>query len=302
VTVRRLGSLALALALAVLVAVPALEAVSPAKEASAQPYLKLGLAHADSIPNLDGTEPIFILVLGDNYRKGIEESHLTDAIHIIGINPAKNTASIVGIPRDSYVEMPGQGKGKINEAYEYGGSDLAIATVEELTGIKMDYYMVAGFEGFKALVSELGGILVNVPYDIESSEAKINFKKGKQVMSGKEALEFTRARYGVPNGDFSRSENQGLFLVSMLAQMEKSYKKDPSTIFRWFASGMRNVETDVPYDQIIQLGFTATQIPASKVESQVTPGGIDTIDGASVVVLGSAANKMFKKMANDGII
>ena len=120
-------------------------------------------------------------------------------------------------------------------------------------------------------------------------------------MTGKEALAFNRARYDVPNGDFSRSENQGLFLISMLAQLDKQYKKDPSTIFRWFASGMRNVETDVPYDQIIKLGFTASQIPAANVKNDVTPGTLDTINGASVVVLGSAADKLFKKMANDGI-
>lgn len=300
---RKVLSATLALAIAILLVVAGVtEPEQQAPRAEAAPLFQIEPAHAGFTPALDGSEPIFFLLLGDNYRKGIEESNLTDSVHIMGLNPGKQKGSLLGIPRDSWVNIPGHGQAKINEAYHFGGCKMAVATVEDLSGIQMDYCVVAGFIGFKALVTEVGGVTVNVPYDIEDSHVKFKFKKGKTHMSGKQALEFSRARYGVPNGDFSRSENQGIVLTSLLAQMQKQTNKDPSMMLRYISSTLRNIESDVPYEELLHLAFTAQQVPAKGVKNAVTPGGIAMKDGQSVVVLGSAAQKQFKKMRNDGIL
>jgi len=121
-------------------------------------------------------------------------------------------------------------------------------------------------------------------------------------MTGKEALSFVRSRYDVPNGDFSRSENQGLFLTSMLAQMNKIYKRDPSVIFRYLGAGMRNTNTDVPFDQLLKLAFLASQIPAKGVRNVVAPGSIGNAGPVSIVKLSSGAKRFYKDMKADGLI
>ena len=301
---RRLTSALLALAVAAVLVVAGIEqpGAQPQQAQAATPMFAIEAAHPGFTPALDGSEPVFFLVLGDNYRKGIEESHLTDSIHVIGINPEKHRGTIVGLPRDSWVPIPGHGTAKINEAYHDGGCKLAVATVEQLSGITLDYCVVTGFIGFKALVTEVGGVQVNVPYPIDDTHSKAKFNKGKEVMTGKEALSFVRARYDVPNGDFSRSENQGLFLLSMLAQEQKQTKKDPSLMLRYLASTMRNVDTgDLSSDELINLAFTAEAIPMKAVNNEVCLGSIDMVGAQSVVKLGSQCTKLFKKMKNDGI-
>lgn len=299
---RRLASALLAFSIAaLLVLAGTTEPQHHSPRVQAAPLLQIAPAHPGFAPTLAGTEPIYFLVLGDNYRQGIEESHLTDSIHVIGLNPEKKEATIVGIPRDAWVTIPGHGDAKINEAYHFGGNKMAVATIEELTGLQMDYVAVTGFTGFRALVSEIGGVTVKLPYAIDDEHAKANFNKGKETMMGKEALSFVRARYDVPNGDFSRSENQGLFLTSMLAQMQKQMKKDPSVLLRYFASTLRNVETDVPYEELLSLAFTANEVSVKGIKNLVTPGTIGTKNGQSVVLLTSGATKIFNKMKNDGL-
>lgn len=298
---RRIGNVALVLAVATLVAVSALGSATPPPAAEAQPLFQVKKAHAESTPALNGEDPIFFLVLGDNYRDKIEESHLTDSVHVIGLNPAKKRATIVGIPRDAYVPIPGHGSARINEAYHYGGAKLAVQTVENLTGLTMDYYAVTGFEGFREMVTDVGGVEVVSPYAFDDKQAKIRIKKGKNHLTGKEALGYVRARYGVPNGDFSRSENQGLFMISMLTQFQKQYRADPSVFLRYLAAIVANIDTDLTYDELMELGFTAQQVSPKGIKNLVAPGTIATIGGASVVKLTSSADKIFNKMANDGL-
>src|SRR5204863_6694988 len=109
--------------------------------AQEQPIAVIGHAHAGYTPALDGSKPIFILVLGSDSRPGTPvDRGLSDSIHIMAINFAKNQVTILGIPRDSWVPIPGRGSAKINSAMADGGPQLAIQTIESLTGIRFDYY------------------------------------------------------------------------------------------------------------------------------------------------------------------
>src|SRR5207249_4533240 len=108
--------------------------------------------------------PIFILTIGSGARPGDSVVHsLSDAIHIVGINPAKHRATIMDIPRDSWVNIPGHGTNKINAAMVFGGPPLLINTLESITGIHIDYYTLTTFGGFETMINDIGGLYVDVP-------------------------------------------------------------------------------------------------------------------------------------------
>lgn len=267
--------------------------------------VKLQKAHpAEFAPVLDTKKPIFILVLGSDTRskqdKAVEHSKC-DSIHIIGINPAKQQASILGFPRDSWVNLPSGGNGKLNEMC-YGGPQGAVAEMEHLTGIHLDYYALAGFFDFKDMITGMGNVAVDLPYAINDSHSKAHFKKGKTDMTGREALSYVRARYDVPGGDFGRSANQGYFLTQVLKQFEKESRKDPSVLMRYLSVVLAQLKTDLSLDELLQLAFTVRQIDPDKITNKVVPGGTGLEGQESVVHISSSANAMYQDMAGDGLL
>ena len=277
--------------------------VAPARRAAAGPVFELQQAHAGYVPTLDGTSPIFILFLGSDARPGETiTGQRSDSIHLVAINPAKHKAAILGFPRDSYVPIPGFGTNKINAAMTLGGPDLVVQTVEQLTGIKIDYWALTWFDGFQAMINDIGGLTVDVPFAMSDHYSHAFFDPGVQTLNGHDALAFARNRHGLPQGDFGRSQDQGLLMTSALAQFRKEFTKDPSRLLTWIGAGLRNSRTDVPLDQILSLAFTCSTINPKHVENMVLPGTTGTVGGLSVVNLTSAAAGIFDDMKNDGLV
>jgi len=275
----------------------------PPQPAEARPLLQIGAAHADYVPAIDGSDPIFILLLGSDARPGESvDGARTDSIHLVGINPAKHRAAVVGFPRDSWVEIPGLGSQKINTALFYGGPDLVVATVENLTGIRIDYWALTSFDGIKAMVNGVGGLVIDVPLPMYDSASGSNFDPGRQRLDGRDVLSFSRDRHSLPTGDFGRSENQGQVVVAALAKFRKEFASDPSRLFTWVAAGLRNVQTAVPLDQVLSLAFTCTTIDPERVENIVLPGSTGSAGGSSVVLLSSQAEAIFADMRADGLV
>ncbi len=265
--------------------------------------VEIGKAHADFVPVLDGTQPIFILLLGSDARPGEPvEGERTDSIHILAINPAKHKATILGFPRDSYVPIPDHGTNKINSAMTFGGPDLVVKTVEELTGIKLSYWALTSFDGFAGMINSIGGLTVDVPFSMHDSYSKADFEAGQQELDGKQALAFARDRHSLPEGDFGRSENQGRLMIASLQQFRKQFAKDKSVVLRWLAGGLRNMQTDVPIDQLLSLAFTASQVNPKHVINVVVPGTIGTSGSQSTVNLTAEAKAMFADLKNDGLL
>ncbi|GAE35814.1 LCP family glycopolymer transferase [Halalkalibacter akibai] len=156
---------------------------------------------------------ISVLLLGDDSRPG-ESRARTDAMIVATFNKEARSIILTSIPRDSRVELVGRGTmDKINHAHAYGGLDMAIATVENLLDIPIDYYALVKFEGLIDVVDALGGIEVDVPFDFEFVEKSTNsdfeFREGKQHLSGAEALAFARMRkHPQANGDIGRGQRQ----------------------------------------------------------------------------------------------
>jgi LCP family protein required for cell wall assembly len=273
-------------------------------QASAGPLLQLAPAHpGEHVPAVDGTDPVFFLVLGNSTARTVEESNISDSIHIVGYNPEQNEASILGIPRDLWVPIPGHGTTKINAATEYGGSKLMVQTVEDLTGIPIDYVASTGFTTFRTIISDLNGVVVKVPYAINDSHTGLNVNAGKEDMNGKEALDFARSRYGVPNGDFSRSENQGIILQGLQSKLVKEFKKNPGRILDWLGTGLRNTANEIPFDELVKLAFAAAKLPPKGVAANcVVPGEVANVGGISIVREAATAPKVYKDMAKDGLV
>jgi LCP family protein required for cell wall assembly len=270
---------------------------------SASPTIEVGPAHAGYVPTLDGRKPIFVLLLGSDARPGEPvDRERTDSIHILAINPAKHRASILGFPRDLYVAIPDHGTNKINSAMFYGGTDLAVQTVEQLTGISLDYWALTSFDGFQGMVNGVGGLTVDVPFAMHDSYSRADFEPGVQKLDGGQALAFARDRHSLPEGDFGRSENQGRLMIASLMQFRKEFRKDPSRLLTWLGAGLRNLQTDVPIDQLLPLAFTASAINPKHVVNVVAPGTIGTSGNMSVVNLASGAQAIFDDLKNDGMI
>jgi polyisoprenyl-teichoic acid--peptidoglycan teichoic acid transferase len=278
-----------------------LGSIGGAPPATGGPFLQVGRAHAEFEPVLDGKEPIFVLVLGSDARPGTPvDRGLADSIHILGINPAKGKATLLGFPRDSYVPLSTGGTNKINAAMPQGGPQAMVATVENLTGIEMDYYALTGFGGLTRAVDQIGGLTVDLPTQLVGYDK--TFPAGVQTLEGRDALQVARTRKSLLNGDFGRSENQGVLMISALAQFRKEFAKDPNRMFVWLGAGLRNVQTDLSIDELSSLAFTAMNVKPQGVTNIVVPGSIGSAGGSSIVNLSSSASQLYADLKADGFI
>lgn len=140
----------------------------------------------------------------------------TDSIILVHVSENGGKPALISIPRDSYVPIPGYKSNKINAAFAFGGAKLLVATVEQVTGIRIDGYVEIGFGGFASVVDSLGGVEVCVPFDMNDQYAAINLKKGCQTLNGPTALGYVRARHSDPRGDIGRAERQRQFLGAIM--------------------------------------------------------------------------------------
>jgi LCP family protein required for cell wall assembly len=263
--------------------------------------MHIGAAHAEYGPTITGNDPIFILILGSDSRPGTAlEDGLCDSIHILGIDPKTKRATLVGIPRDSYVPIASGGTNRINVALPQGGPEGMVATVENLTGITFDYYLLTGFEGMTRIFDGLGGLRIDVPYSFKGYE-NTDFTEGPTTMTGAETLEYSRTRKSLSHGDFDRSMNQGRIMLAAFSQFRAEFRKDPAALFQWIAAGMRNVSTDLPLDELLTLAFTSREIRPARLTNLVAVGSIGTAGGASIVNLPSP-HPVFQDIAADGFI
>jgi LCP family protein required for cell wall assembly len=306
---RVVGAIAFAIALAAVASVRAI-VTHPAAEtswsaAASPPAVVVGRAHeAGYIPYPETTRPMFILVLGSDARPGepVDRSR-SDAIHVVGIDFPRHRASVIDIPRDSWVEIPGHGFDKINAAMPLGGVPLTVRTVEDLTGIRFDYYALTSFPGLKAMVDGIGGLRIRVPYDIDDpTDGGPPIAAGSRTLDGDSALAFARARHFVPGGDFGRTQNQGAMLIAALRQFQATTDRDPGSILPWIATLVQNVQTDLPLDEVTALAYAATRIPASDVNNVGLIGTTGFEGTQSVVHLSPRSKAIFADIREDGVV
>ena len=178
-------------------------------------------------------KPFTLLVMGiDSTLKELSKNATGngDALMLVTFNPKTLNATILSIPRDTYVPIAcfaGQRENKITHA-AWNGESCMIRTIENFTGINIDYYVKINFQGVISLVNSLGGIEVDVPIEFCESNSKrstrdenlICLKKGKQKLNGEQALALARHRKTLLTGDLQRGVNQQLVVQGMLNKLK----------------------------------------------------------------------------------
>jgi len=146
-----------------------------------------------------------MLASGD-WRPGIFRS---DTIMVAHRSGDGSQVQVISLPRDSWVDIPGEGLNKINAAFSYGGPDLLGRTVERVTGLRIDHVVVVDFQGFAGITEAVGGVEVYVPDDIvDPRSGETTWHRGWERVEGERALQYARTRYGLPRGDFDRVQRQ----------------------------------------------------------------------------------------------
>jgi polyisoprenyl-teichoic acid--peptidoglycan teichoic acid transferase len=263
-----------------------------------------GRAHGGYVPDPTGRRTIAILAIGSDARPGQDPlASRADSIHVIFLHPRRQQAVIVGIPRDSLVSIPGLGTTKINAAMSSGGPARLVQTIEQNFGARIDYWAVTSFWGIARMVETVGGLQVRIPFRMQDRFSGSNFHPGLKRLRGPEVLAFARDRHSVTGGDFGRQENGGRVLLSALVQFQKEFRENPGRLMTWIAAGVRNMETDLPVDELVDLAFTASGIRLGAVRNVVLPGGTGTVGGRSVVMLSmGAARAIFADAKTDGAL
>jgi LCP family protein required for cell wall assembly len=237
-------------------------------------------------PRKEPGAPFYMVLIGEDKRPGERRSH-SDTLMVVYVDPPEKRATVLSIPRDTRVAIPGHGTNKINTAALLGGPSLTIQTVKQLTGLPISHYVSVDFQGFKDLVDAVGGITVDVPQRIEDSKAADHnwrakvVEQGPQKLDGAHALTFVRSRQFV-DGDLTRIKDQQIFLKALGEQTMRvgNVVNAPKIV----DAVTRNVTTDMSADEIVGLAADFRGMGAGSVESTTIPGTPKYIGGVSYVI------------------
>lgn len=285
---------------AVLAVLAVLAGVVGPGRAGGQPALEVHKVDAGSFsPRPD--RPVFLLALGlDGGRPGIDGDR-SDAMHLIGVNPAAGAGTMLHIPRDTYVPVPGHGRSKINDAYALGGPGLAAETVEGFTGVDVSFVLALRFGPFEEMVNEAGGVDVDVPFAMKDRFSGADFPQGRVHMDGRAALAFARNRH-ISGGDLRRSEDQGLLILAALTKL-RAENPGATAVARYVAILGRHVGiTGVGPADLYRLGRLAVSVDPANIRSVVLPSRIGAVGGQSVVFAAGGAAALFADIRDDAVL
>ena len=204
--------------------------------------------------------PQISLVMGSDSRgQSATAGARADSILLVRTDPSHHLVSMLSIPRDLYVPIPGHGTNKINAAFAFGGPPLLIRTVNKLTSLKVNHVVLVDFTGFRKLIDDLGGITIVNPTKIVSSEDfdghGWQFGKGPIHLDGRRALAYARIRHttNAADTDISRTERQQRVLQALMHELIK-----PSSLLHLPSVGrsvVKPLATDLSANELLGMGW-----------------------------------------------
>lgn len=203
--------------------------------------------------NLNNKEPFSVLLLGiDTGDDGRVEQGRSDTTIVATVNPRDKQTTLVSLARDTYVDIPGQGKqDKLNHAYAFGGASLAMDTVENYLNIPINHYVSINMAGLKELVNAVGGIEVN--NNLTFSQDGYDFTIGKISLDGEQALSYSRMRYEDPNGDCGRQERQRKVIEGIV---QKVLSLNSVSNYQEILTAVSdNMKTDLSFDDMKKIAL-----------------------------------------------
>lgn len=229
----------------------------------------------------------YVLLGSDSRDPGNEGNGRSDTILVVHLNAKRDKAYIISFPRDMYVNIPGQGKNKINAAFAFGGAPLAVRTLEDLTGVRMDHVVLIDFEGFIRLTEDLRG--VTVMNKTAFSAHGFDYPEGKITIAGEEALWFVRERKQLPGGDLDRAENQRNVIKAIVQKgLSVQVLSDPGTFINFVGNVAKHLTVDNDLsDAELRRTALSLRLTGKDVELLQAPisGFSTTSDGQSIDVV-----------------
>ena len=267
---------------------------SAAREAPAFTIHKVASAHFAGTNGLT-----FILVIGSDGRVGVGGNR-GDALHLIGVNPAQGRATMLDIPRDTWVDIPGHGRERINAALEFGGPELEARTVSAFTGVPIAFSVITTFDGLIGMVDDLGGVDVDVPENMNDRFSGAVFSKGKLHMTGNQALAFSRNRH-IGDGDLTRTYNQGVLILAALSKFRA--QPGAASVVRSLEVLLRRSRAEgVSLRDLYRLARLGLSIDPANVRNVVMPATLGQVGPASVVFAAPGADSLFADFRDDAIL
>jgi LCP family protein required for cell wall assembly len=267
------------------------------------PSVRVGQAMLVKVDTAEGVDHspdvVWVLALGSDARPGQAPlRQRADAIQLIGVNLRTGASSAIGVPRDSWVTIPGHGSDRVNAALSLGGPALMAATVSDLVGVRPDYVLTTTFVGLERMVDSLGGVTVSSRLAFTDDKMPGAIRKGRNELGGAEALFFSRARHYLPRGDFDRSANQQSLLHGILHRVS-AQRDAPGFLERAVLSAARNLYTDLPPTALYRLAQAAAALDPQKFSGCVLDGSIGDVGGSSVVFPDTAQARRLGDEARD---
>lgn len=231
------------------------------------------------VPPWSGTEPLGFVLLGIDQRHA--EPTRSDTIIVLWVDPVRKTGLVLSVPRDLYVDIPGYGRDRINEAFRIGGPDFTRQVAAQVLGFDIPYHVVIDLQGFRHIIDTLGGVEIDVDRAIDDLRypdddfgyAPVSIPAGRQRLNGELALAYARSRNDDPEYDFGRSKRQQRLMLALKRQFLQ-----PSTLLRVpvLAGQLQDtVSTNFPLASVPSLARLGLQID----ESRIVTGAITYQDG-----------------------
>jgi LCP family protein required for cell wall assembly len=289
-----------------------------------------GKSSAEGGANLEGS--IDMLLLGvDARERWAADDVRADTIIVLHIPATHDQAYLISIPRDTEAHIPGHGTAKINAAFQYGvqngrgwegGAQLMAKTIKEMTGISFDGAAIINFGGFKRIIDTLGSVRICVAHEVKShhmsyvdgkpmwnADAKktgkpmtpVVHKKGCQEMKGWAALDYSRQRYGLPNSDYDRQQNQQQLIKAMAKKAtEKGMLTNPVKLNALMKAAGKALVLDTGGVSIVDFVFALRGISGNDLTMLRTNEGKfhSTADG-SKETFSPLTREMFRAVKND---
>ncbi|HTU82226.1 MAG TPA: LCP family protein [Candidatus Acidoferrales bacterium] len=240
-----------------------------------------------------GVDKLNVLLLG--YQ---DDEATTDTVLLAHLDVDRRTATLVSIPRDSWVPVPGHGYQKINAAYAYGGTKMSAAVVSTLMGgIPIDATIALQPEGAAQIVDALGGLNVdvdeNMDYDDDNGDLHIHLKKGEQYLTGSQVVGYIRFRHDA-SSDYGRMHRQQQVIRLLLNQL--SQPQNWTKLPRLLQFARKDVETTLSDKQLVALLEIYRNVPEENVRSFTLPSRPGWVGDASVVFVDPRWSKLIGRV------